>query len=167
MVTASVFVLLRVDVPVSSETHLVQAALGPAGVRRLVEPSLFQSHTPRIIDQFLLLLRCQEPLKNYQTRQQSASVGTATSSCSSAACCSRLASIRSALEFFMATGNNQHNICGQHNVGVAFVCDRVECGKMSRASEAVLHVRAYGRQGVEFALSGPKSYEKRGPLPGG
>ncbi|KAG6954894.1 hypothetical protein JG687_00011535 [Phytophthora cactorum] len=34
---------------------------------------------------------------------------------------------------------------------------------MSRASEAVLHVRAYGRQGVEFALSGPKSYEKRGP----
>ncbi|KAG7386528.1 hypothetical protein PHYPSEUDO_015538 [Phytophthora pseudosyringae] len=33
---------------------------------------------------------------------------------------------------------------------------------MSRADEVVLCVRAYGQQGVEFALSGPKSYEKRG-----
>ncbi|OWZ23273.1 hypothetical protein PHMEG_0001859 [Phytophthora megakarya] len=33
---------------------------------------------------------------------------------------------------------------------------------MPRAAEVVLRVRAYGQQGVEFALSGPKSYEKRG-----
>ncbi|EGZ07438.1 hypothetical protein PHYSODRAFT_528725 [Phytophthora sojae] len=33
---------------------------------------------------------------------------------------------------------------------------------MSRADEVVLRVRAYGQQGVEFALSGPKSNERRG-----
>ncbi|KAE9137046.1 hypothetical protein PF010_g1459 [Phytophthora fragariae] len=33
---------------------------------------------------------------------------------------------------------------------------------MSRAAEVVLRVRAYGQQGVEFSLSGPKSYERRG-----
>jgi hypothetical protein len=32
---------------------------------------------------------------------------------------------------------------------------------MPRAEEVELRVRAYGQQGVEFALSGPKSYEKR------
>ncbi|ETI53353.1 hypothetical protein F441_03670 [Phytophthora nicotianae CJ01A1] len=34
---------------------------------------------------------------------------------------------------------------------------------MSPASEVVLRVRAYGQQNVEFALSGPASYENRGP----
>ncbi|KAI9983036.1 hypothetical protein PInf_006953 [Phytophthora infestans] len=33
---------------------------------------------------------------------------------------------------------------------------------MSAASKVVLRVRAYGQRGIEFALSGPKSYEKRG-----
>ncbi|POM74359.1 Phosphatidylinositol glycan, class H [Phytophthora palmivora] len=33
---------------------------------------------------------------------------------------------------------------------------------MSGVDKVMLHVRAYGQQGVEFALSGPKSYEKRG-----
>ncbi|KAG6616915.1 phosphatidylinositol n-acetylglucosaminyltransferase subunit h [Phytophthora cinnamomi] len=33
---------------------------------------------------------------------------------------------------------------------------------MSRADEVVLRVRAYGQQGVEFALSGPRSNERRG-----
>ncbi|KAG1707962.1 hypothetical protein DVH05_024615 [Phytophthora capsici] len=33
---------------------------------------------------------------------------------------------------------------------------------MTRATEVALRVRAYGHQGVEFALSGPKSNEKRG-----
>ncbi|KAL4146926.1 hypothetical protein PRNP1_010682 [Phytophthora ramorum] len=33
---------------------------------------------------------------------------------------------------------------------------------MPRAEDVVLRVRVYGQQGVDFALSGPKSYEKRG-----
>ncbi|KAL4166985.1 hypothetical protein KRP22_012472 [Phytophthora ramorum] len=33
---------------------------------------------------------------------------------------------------------------------------------MPRVEDVVLRVRVYGQQGVDFALSGPKSYEKRG-----